>query len=60
MAKAGFEPEGKVKAIRQTENGKIVTIWGTGSHQFYDPDDLENRTEIISAFEWNGSRIKRM
>jgi hypothetical protein len=28
MAKAGFEPEGKVKAIRQIENGKIVTYFG--------------------------------
>jgi len=53
--------EGKVKAIRQIEkwkkksdfvrkfgpvNSTIETIW-------------KNRTKIISAFEQNGSRIKR-
>ena len=27
--------------------------------RLYDPNDLKNRTEVISAFEQNGSRIKR-
>jgi len=27
MAKAGFEPERKVQAIKQIENGKIVTYF---------------------------------
>ena len=33
---------------------------GQWFRKFYDPKDLEKRTKIITAFEPNGSRIKRL
>jgi len=57
--------EGNTKLIRHITNGKwrgeernwrVSGIW---SRKFYDPKISKHRTKIISAFEQNGSRIKR-
>jgi hypothetical protein len=51
----------KFNMMREIENGKKTNSYVSGicSLKLYDPNDLNNRTEFISAFEQNGSRIKR-
>ena len=46
--------------MREIENGKKTNslVSGICSRKLYDPNDLKNGTEVISAFEQNGSRIK--
>jgi len=48
--------EGNVKVIRIEKGEKKQEIC---SHKVYVSEDLESRTKIITAFEQNGSRIKR-
>jgi hypothetical protein len=53
--------ETKFNMMREIENGKKKNslLSGICSRKLYDPNDLKNRTEVICAFEQNGSRIKR-
>lgn len=50
-----FEGRGKSKAIREVEdNFKKADLCVNFSRKFCDPNDLENRDRIISAFHQNG------
>ena len=51
----------KFNMRRELENGKKTNslLLAICSRKLYDPNDLNNRTEVISAFEQNRSRIKR-
>ena len=51
----------KFNMMREIENGKKTNSFVSRicSRKLYDPKDLNNRTEVISAFEQNGSRIKQ-
>jgi hypothetical protein len=53
--------EGKLKVMQETEKGttEVLRVMGIWSRKFYDPNGLGNRTEIISAYELNPSRIQR-
>jgi hypothetical protein len=53
--------EGKVKVIRQTENGreKADVCWEFGLVNCAIEKIWENITKVISGFEQNSSRIKR-
>jgi hypothetical protein len=46
---------------REIENGKKTKslVSGICSRKLYDPNDLKNRTEVISTFEQNGLRTTR-